>query len=47
MPEPGAILLCGIENPGKSAVFRQLTHSTGTEANFRGSTIICRRCRSA
>lgn len=41
----GSVVLVGFESVGKSALFRGLTgHSTGDEANFRGSTVVCRRC---
>jgi Fe2+ transport system protein B len=40
------IVLAGLENVGKSALFRGLTgQATGDEANFRGSTVVCRRGR--
>lgn len=40
------VMLTGLESVGKSALFRGLTgHATGDEANFRGSTVICRKCR--
>ncbi|HVW27878.1 MAG TPA: nucleoside recognition domain-containing protein [Polyangiaceae bacterium] len=40
-----SIVLVGLESVGKSAIFRGLTgHATGDEANFRGSTVVCRRC---
>ena len=40
-----SVVLVGFESVGKSALFRGLTgHATGDEANFRGSTVICRRC---
>lgn len=43
-----SVVLAGLESAGKSALFRGLTgHATGDEANFRGSTIICRKCRVA
>jgi len=39
-----ATVLVGLENAGKSALFRGLTgQATGTEANIRGSTVVCRR----
>ncbi|MEM9730546.1 MAG: nucleoside recognition domain-containing protein [Myxococcota bacterium] len=47
MPADAAasVVLVGFESVGKSALFRGLTgHATGDEANFRGSTVICRRC---
>ncbi|WP_425510029.1 GTPase [Verrucomicrobium spinosum] len=35
-----------MESAGKSALFRGLTgHAAGDEANYRGSTVVCRRCR--
>ncbi len=35
-----------MESAGKSALFRGLSRQTaGDEANFRGSTVVCRRCR--
>ena len=38
------VVLVGLENVGKSALFRGLTgQATGDEANFRGSTVVCRR----
>jgi len=44
-PMPPSIVLAGLESTGKSALFRGLTgFATGTEANFRGSTVSCRRC---
>ncbi len=40
------VMLAGLESAGKSALFRGLTgHATGDEANYRGSTVTCRRCR--
>jgi ferrous iron transport protein B len=40
-----SVVLAGLESAGKSALFRGLTGlSTGDEANFRGSTVVCRRC---
>lgn len=46
--EPDTVVLAGLESVGKSALFRGLTGwATGDEANFRGSTVVCRRCRSA
>lgn len=40
------IVLAGLESAGKSALFRGLTgQATGDEANFRGSTVVCRKCR--
>ncbi|MEM7435915.1 MAG: nucleoside recognition domain-containing protein [Myxococcota bacterium] len=40
-----SVVLVGFESVGKSALFRGLTgHATGDEANFRGSTVVCRRC---
>ena len=42
-----SVLLLGLESSGKSALFRGLTGAIGDEANFRGSTVVCRRCRSA
>lgn len=43
-----ALVLVGLESSGKSAVFRALTGaSLGDEANFRGSTVFCRRSRAA
>jgi Fe2+ transport system protein B len=40
-----SVVLVGFESVGKSALFRGLTgHVTGDEANFRGSTVVCRRC---
>lgn len=39
------VVLAGLESVGKSALFRGLTgHMTGDEANFRGSTVVCRKC---
>ncbi|MEM7135133.1 MAG: nucleoside recognition domain-containing protein [Myxococcota bacterium] len=41
----GSVVLVGFESVGKSALFRGLTgHAAGDEANFRGSTVVCRRC---
>jgi ferrous iron transport protein B len=41
-------MLVGLESVGKSALFRGLTgEATGDEANVRGSTVVCRRCRVA
>jgi len=43
--KPPAIVLAGLESAGKSALFRGLTGlATGDEANFRGSTVVCRTC---
>jgi len=43
---PHSIVLAGLESAGKSALFRGLTgQATGDEANFRGSTVTCRKCR--
>lgn len=40
-----SIVLAGLESAGKSALFRGITGQvTGDEANFRGSTIVCRTC---
>lgn len=40
------VMLAGLESVGKSALFRGLTgEATGDEANVRGSTVVCRRCR--
>jgi ferrous iron transport protein B len=40
------LVLVGAESSGKSSLFRGLTGwATGDEANFRGSTVVCRRCR--
>jgi ferrous iron transport protein B len=37
-------VIVGLESSGKSAIFRELTgRATGDEANFRGSTVRCRR----
>ena len=42
------VVLAGLENVGKSALFRGLTgQAAGDEANFRGSTVVCRRGRLA
>lgn len=42
------VMLAGLESVGKSALFRGLTgEATGDEANVRGSTVVCRRCRVA
>lgn len=39
-----SVVLVGLENVGKSALFRNLTHArSGDESNFRGSTVDCRR----
>ena len=41
-----SVVLAGLESAGKTALFRGLTgHAAGDEANFRGSTVSCRRCR--
>jgi Fe2+ transport system protein B len=41
-----AVVLTGFESAGKSALFRVLTgEAAGDEANFRGSTVVCRRGR--
>ncbi len=41
-----SVVLAGLESTGKSALFRGLTgQATGDEANFRGSTVSCRKCR--
>lgn len=46
LPHSSTIVLTGLESAGKSALFRGLTgHATGDEANFRGSTVVCRKCR--
>ncbi len=43
-----AVVLIGLESSGKSALFRGLTGgAVGDEANFRGSTVACRRRRLA
>jgi ferrous iron transport protein B len=43
-----SIVLTGLESAGKSALFRGLSgRNTGEEANFRGSTVVCRRCQVA
>lgn len=43
-----SVVLVGLESAGKSALFRGLSQqSTGDEANFRGSTVVCRTCRVA
>jgi ferrous iron transport protein B len=40
-----SVVLVGLESVGKSAIFRGLTGAAnGGEANFRGSTVVCRRC---
>jgi len=40
-----SVILTGFESVGKSALFRQLSgRATGDETNFRGSTVVCRRC---
>jgi Fe2+ transport system protein B len=40
------VVLTGLESAGKSALFRGLTgHATGDEANFRGSSVVCRKCQ--
>lgn len=45
---PRALVLLGVESSGKSALFRGLTgQATGDEANFRGSTVVCRTGRAA
>jgi ferrous iron transport protein B len=42
---PASVVLVGLESVGKSAVFRGLTGAAiGDESNFRGSTVVCRRC---
>lgn len=44
----GTVVIAGLESVGKSAVFRLLTGwATGDEANFRGSTVHCRRAEVA
>lgn len=41
-----SVVLAGLESAGKSALFRGLTgHAAGDEANYRGSTVVCRRCQ--
>lgn len=41
-----SVVLTGMESSGKSALFRGLTgRAIGDEANFRGSTVVCRTCR--
>lgn len=42
-----ATVLFGLESSGKSALFRALTDAVSDESNFRGSTVVCRKCRSA
>ena len=43
-PRRDTVVLAGMESSGKSTLFRNLTnHATGSEANYRGSTVICRR----
>lgn len=43
-----SLVLVGFESAGKSALFRGLTGcETGDEANFRGSTVVCRSARLA
>jgi len=43
-----SVVLVGLESAGKSALFRGLSRqSTGDEANFRGSTVVCRMHRLA
>jgi len=43
--KPSTVVLAGLESVGKSALFRGLSRqATGDEANFRGSTVVCRRC---
>lgn len=43
-----SIVLAGLESAGKTALFRGLTGlATGEEANFRGSTVVCRACHLA
>ncbi len=43
-----SIVLAGLESVGKSALFRGLTgEAFGDEANFRGSTVVCRKCHVA
>lgn len=40
-----SVVLSGLESAGKSTLFSALSRrSTGDEANFRGSTVTCRRC---
>jgi ferrous iron transport protein B len=40
------VVLAGLESVGKSALFRGLSGaSVGDEANYRGSTVVCRVCR--
>lgn len=39
-------ILVGLESAGKSALFHGLTGGFSDEANFRGSTVVCRRCYS-
>lgn len=47
-PRTRALVLLGVESSGKSALFRGLTgQATGDEANFRGSTVVCRTGRVA
>lgn len=39
-----SVVLVGLENVGKSALFRNLARArSGDESNFRGSTVDCRR----
>lgn len=41
-----SIVLTRLESAGKSAFFRGLTGQIiGDESNFRGSTVMCRKCR--
>ncbi len=41
---PRAVVLIGLESTGKSALFRSLSGmDTGTDSNFRGSTVAVRR----
>ena len=40
-----SVVLAGLESSGKSALFRGLTRGKiGDESNFRGSTVMCRKC---
>lgn len=40
------VVLLGLENTGKSAIFRLLTgEATGDETNIRGSTVVCRQSK--
>lgn len=41
-----SVVIAGLESAGKTALFRGITGgASGDEANFRGSTVVCRKCQ--